>query len=250
MSGRVLIIKNTEYEGPGMLREVLHVNDVEADCVELWRSDDIPSLDPYSALIVLGGLPSVNDQTPEMQAEREAAAEALRSGLPYLGICLGHQVLGQVAGSRVDANAVREIGFHHTDGEPYTVELTDAGQLDPLFDGVPESFPVFQLHGEAVQPFSEIEVLATGKHCAIQAIRVGRRAYGLQMHVEVTSDMLAVWASEHPDLAHATNDDLQRDLAAISDQYNRVGRRILTNFLSLAGLASSVEVDLGKVDVR
>ena len=211
---------------------------------------EIPSLEPYSAIIVLGGSSSANDETPAMQAEIHAVQEALRTGLPLLGICLGHQVLGRAAGAEVTATPMPEVGFRDGAGVPYTVSITDFGSFDPLFDGVKSPFRVFQLHGEAVQPSDEIEVLATGEHCEVQAIHVGRRAYGLQMHIEVTPDMLSTWASEDPDLANVSAESLQEELALIADEYNLVGRRVLTNFLSLCGLASSVEVNLDEADVR
>lgn len=250
MSGRVLIVKNMEREGPGLLRDVLQDNDVEADVVELEKGDEIPPLDPYSALIILGGTPSANDETSSIRAQLEATKEALRSGVAVLGICLGHQILGKAAGGSVAANPVKEVGLGDADGRPYTVTLCEAGKYDPLFEGVPEEFRVFQLHGEAVGESPELEVLATSKHTPIQAIRAGRRAYGLQMHVEVVPEMLAIWCGEDPFLQLADTDAIQQEFVEIYDEYQEMGRRILTNFLGLAGIASTIEVDLGETDVR
>ena len=100
-----------------------------------------------------------------MQAEIQTVQEALRTGLPLLGICLGHQVLARAAGAEVTAILLPEVGFRDGGGAPFTVSITDFGRFDPLFDGIESPFRVFQLHGEAVQPLREIEVLATGEHC-------------------------------------------------------------------------------------
>jgi len=242
MTARVLIVKNIQREGPGLFRDVLLEQRVGADVVELDRGDTIPALDEYGALIVLGGPPSANDTTDAMKAQVERTREAIETGLPYLGICLGHQVLGKAAGATVVRNGVKEIGFAQSDGSPYEVQLTETGVRDPLFHGVPESFRVFQLHGEAVEANDDTEVLATGSECPVQAIRVGRRAYGLQMHVEVVPEMLAVWAAQDPDLATFDSQALQHELGTISTDYMRIGRRVLTNFLTIAGLTTAVDL--------
>lgn len=240
MAARALIVKHILREGPGSLRDVLQEQRVMADVVELARGEAIPPLDGYGALIVLGGPASANDATPAVQACTDAVRAALASDVPYLGICLGHQILAAAAGGTVAAGDA-EIGFG-ADGRPFEVELTEAGRRDALFAGVPATMRAFQLHRESVSPAAGIEVLATSVTCSTQAIRVGRRAYGLQMHLELVPEVLAVWSAQEPMLAHLDPAALQAEYAAVHQQYATVARTVFTNFLTLADLAAPVDV--------
>jgi len=252
VGARVLIVKNALREGPGLLRDVLQAEHVGADVVELERGEPIPSLDGYGALIVLGGPASAEDATPAVRAVLRSVEEAVSSGLPYLGICLGHQMLAKVAGARVVRGPVHEVGFHDGAGRPYAVRATDAGRDDALLDGIAERFEVFHLHGETVEPSARTEVLLRGEDvgASVQAIRVGRRAYGLQMHVELVPEMLAVWCAQDAMLASSDAGALQRHLGATNAAFAATGRRIFTNFLVLAGLASTVDLTAEPTSVR
>jgi GMP synthase-like glutamine amidotransferase len=241
MTARVLIVKNIGREGPGILRDVLMDNRVEADVIEIDRGETIPSLQGYRALIVLGGPASANDETPAMQAEIARVREAVDAGLPYLGVCLGHQVLAKAVGATVMSAASKEIGFYQTPGVSYTVALTEAGRNAPLFEGLASEFSTFQLHGETVVPSPDVEVLASSAG-GVQAIRVGRNAYGLQCHVELVPEMLAVWCAQDPDLKDFDAGILQKQLAEMSSTYVAIGRRLFENFLRLADIGLSIDL--------
>jgi GMP synthase (glutamine-hydrolysing) len=241
MTSRVLIIKNISREGPGLLRDLLIHHRIEADVVDLERGEDIPSLRDYAALVVLGGPASANDETPEMQTQLAHAKEAIAGNIPFLGICLGHQVLGKVAGAAV-ASTQKEIGFADEAGLPYEVTLTDAGLADPLFEGVVSPFHIFQLHGEVVRETPSAETLAVSRHGDVQAIRVGRTAYGLQMHFELVPEMLAVWCAQDADLRNLDAADLLKQFSNLAEVHMRAGRRLFENFLRIAGLTSTVDL--------
>ncbi len=247
MSGRILIVKNIEREGPGLLREVLVTHGIAADVIEVSRGDMMPSLETYDAIVVLGGPGSANDQSPDMGMQVVRAQEAIAADFPYLGICLGHQVLARAVGGTIRASAPPEVGFSDGEGVPYAVRLTGEGTLDPLFAGLPREFDVFQLHGEEVVPTSNMTVLASSDDVLVQAIRVGKRCYGLQFHVEMVPEMLAVWAAQDPFLANYESTELLGYFGERSAAFLANGRKVFTNFLSIAGLIESV--DVAQVDV-
>lgn len=242
MTARVLIVKNVQREGPGLLRDVLQEHHVGADVVEIERGDRIPPLDDYAAMFVLGGPASANDDSPVIREELDRVGEALAKNVPFFGVCLGMQLLAKAAGGRVLRADAPEIGFIDDSGALYVNELTEVGRKDPLFQGVPDRFAVFQLHGETIEPSDATQLLATSSGCVNQAIRVGRRAYGVQAHVEVVPEMLAVWKAQDPMLVDLDAVQLQSQLAASYEQYARVARRVFTNFLVLAGLAPVIDV--------
>jgi GMP synthase (glutamine-hydrolysing) len=241
MTARVLIVKNIGREGPGLLRDVLMENRIQADVIELDRGDTIPPLQGYGALIVLGGPASANDSTSVMQDQIARVREALTAGVPYLGICLGHQVLAKAAGADVTAAHAKEVGFFRSPDVPFSVSLTIAGREDPLFDGLDNTLDTFQLHGETVQPAAGVEVLATSGD-EVQAVRVGQNAYGLQMHFEVVPEMLAVWCAQDEDLAEFDAGALQKQFAESSATYSATGRRLFENFLRIAQVMPAVDL--------
>jgi GMP synthase (glutamine-hydrolysing) len=235
----LVVVRNVAREGPGLLADVLDDEGVSFDIVDADDVDNSSALPPvghHRAVVVLGGPASANDDTATMRAEVEWVRAVVDAGVPYLGVCLGLQVLVRAAGGRVVRNPVAEVGWRAPDGEPWTVALTDAGRADPLLAGVPDEFAVFQLHGETVEPTPEMAVLATGRHCRDQIVRAAPHAYGIQAHVECTPQMLAVWADEDPALAPLDRESLLRSADAFTASYREHGWTLLRNFLQIAGL--------------
>lgn len=233
----LLIVQNISREGPGLLEQVLRDENVAFDLVDLDKGQEMPVLDGYKALVVLGGPESANDKTAKMTDELGRIKEALDAGIPYLGICLGLQTLVKAAGGKVVPGEVKEVGFINPDNDQHTVTVTDKGKTDPLLAGLPETLDVFQLHGETVELTPGMAVLATGKFCKNQIVRVADKAYGIQSHFELTPEMLAVWAEQDPDLIPIGKDKLQADFAAIEQSYTNIGQTLLRNFLRIAELA-------------
>lgn len=232
----LVVVRNVAREGPGLLADVLDDEGVVFDIVDADDSSALPPVGRHRAVVVLGGPAGANDDTPQMRAEVAWVRDLVAAGVPYLGVCLGLQVLVRAAGGRVVRSAVAEVGWHAPDGDPFTVELTDAGRAEPLLDGLPDEFAVFQLHGETVEPTADMTVLATGRHCRDQIVRVATRAYGIQGHVECTPEMLAVWADEDPALAPLGRESLLHGEDAFTAAYREHGRTLLRNFLRIAGL--------------
>ncbi len=228
----LLIIQNIDREGPGLLRQILDEEKVSFDLVDLDRRQ-IPKLDNYKALVVLGGPDSANDKTPKIEGELDVVRSALRKDLPYLGICLGLQILVKAGGGKVVQNKVKELGFIDPDGDQYTIQVTEEGRQDPLLTGLDENLEVFQLHGETVETTPDMAVLATGKFCKNQIVRVGQKAYGIQSHFELTPEMLEVWAEKDPDLIPIGKEKLLANFKAIEQSYVKTSQTLLRNFLKI-----------------
>jgi GMP synthase-like glutamine amidotransferase len=230
----LLIIKNISRENPGILQDLLAENHISHRIVDLDADDIIPSLENYSAVIVLGGPGSANDTTDRMLNELEMIRHAVDSGMPYLGICLGMQALVKACGGAVHANDVKEIGFRGGDGNYYSVIIEAE---DPLFNGLANPLKIFQLHGETVRITKKMQLLATGKYCRHQIVKVGRKAYGIQGHFELTSEMFREWLDNDPELLLEDRDALIKDFGILADEYRSNGRQLFGNFLKIAGIA-------------
>jgi GMP synthase-like glutamine amidotransferase len=235
---RILVLQHIAVEHPGIFRRFLAADGIAWDAVELDEGAPIPPLDGYDQLWVMGGPMDVweEDRHPWLAAEKAAIREAVvERRMPFLGVCLGHQLLADALGGRVERMATPEVGI-------LQVTLTAGGQQDPLFAGVEPVSRCLQWHGAAVTRLpSNAEPLAASPACAVQAMRVGDRAYGLQYHVELIDETVPAWAAI-PAYARALEAALgEKALARLEADarqhmaaFNRDARRLYDNFMAIA----------------
>jgi len=235
MKKEILIVKNMTREDQGLLEELLKDRGIGYTVVDLDQGQKFPPVENYGAVVVLGGPDSANDESEKMKSELVRISEVLAAKIPYLGICLGLQALVKASGGKVVKSPVKEVGFIGPDGSNFKVELTEDGKQDPLFEGLDHTFNVFQLHGETVELTDSMALLGTGKFCRNQVVRVGSNAYGIQCHFELTPEMFEIWINEDSDLLELGKEQLRAGFAAIQEEYTSVGRKLLANFLRIAG---------------
>jgi GMP synthase-like glutamine amidotransferase len=235
MKKEILIVKNMTREDQGLLEELLKDRGIGYTVVDLDQGQKFPPVENYGAVVVLGGPDSANDESEKMKSELVRISEVLSAKIPYLGICLGFQALVKASGGKVVKSPVKEVGFIGPDGSNFKVELTEDGKQDPLFEGLDHTFNVFQLHGETVELTDSMALLGTGKFCRNQVVRVGSNAYGIQCHFELTPEMFEIWINEDSDLLELGKEQLRAGFAAIQEEYTSVGRKLLANFLRIAG---------------
>jgi len=235
---RILVFQHIAIEHPAIFRDFLAEDGIAWDAVELDEGQAIPDLERYDQLWVMGGPMDVweEDRNPWLVAEKRAIREAvLDRGMPYLGVCLGHQLLAASLGGRVGKAERAEVGV-------LDVALTKAGRADPLFAGIEDRFKALQWHGAEVQaPPPGAVVLAQSPLCAVQAMRIGARAYGMQYHCEILPETVSEWA-EIPQYACALdaalgNGAMPKLRAAAASQmpaFNRDARSLYENFMRAA----------------
>lgn len=236
MKSEILILKNTQREDPGIIGDVLSQHKISFDKVEIDSIQSIKDVREYKAMIVLGGPASANDTTFAMLYELNLIRQAVDVGLPFLGICLGLQTLVKATGGEVVRCPVPEVGFRDSSGSIFTVRLTDAGRKDQIFSGLPETFRVFELHGETVKLLDEMTLLGSGNECTNQVVRVGKNAYGFQCHFELNEELLECWMKEDADLKKINAAQLRADFKLSGKEYKETGIRLFTNFLKIAGI--------------
>ena len=187
---RILVLQHAGSEHPGVLRGFMDQDSHAWEVAHLDRGDAIPALDPFDGLLVLGGPQDVwqREEFPWLVQECAAIRHfVLELRRPFLGLCLGHQLLAEALGGRVAAAEVAEVGV-------MKVRHTHAAKADPMFQALENPLPVLQWHSAEVTAAPQgAVVLATSPDCSIQAFRVGERAYGMQFHVEITGQTVGDW---------------------------------------------------------
>jgi GMP synthase-like glutamine amidotransferase len=139
--------------------------------------DGLPP-DAGDLLIVMGGPMSVNDPDPWIAKETSFIRSTLLAGKPVLGICLGSQFMAKSLGAAVRPGKALEIGMT-------SIRLTTEAKQDPIFRLLPNSFDVFEWHGEVFDLPNNCVPLAGSDIASLQAFRYGTRAYGLLFHLEM-----------------------------------------------------------------
>jgi GMP synthase-like glutamine amidotransferase len=187
---RLLVVQHVDCEHPGTLTPVFEEEQIEVTACNLGGGDDLPDHEPYDALLVLGGPMGAyeEDVYPWLPGELAAIRAAVLSGKPFLGVCLGAQLLARALGAEAYPASTAEVGVDH-------VTLTSAAVTDPLLTSLPNPLPCFQWHGDTFDLPDGAVLLATSAACRNQAFRWGEHAYGLQFHLEVTVAMVSAWAA-------------------------------------------------------
>ena len=234
---RILALQHSWECPPGTLGEILQEYDIAYDMLNV-EEERIPAADGYDAVLALGGPQHVyqTDRYPYFIAEKALVRRAIEQNIPFLGICLGGQLLADTLGSRVYQHHPPEIGF-------FDVPLTEEGRRDPLFANLPGYETVFHWHEDIFDLPAESILLASSETTPHQAFRYGPRAYGLQYHIELNKDLFDLWL-EHAEFKAAiinsigidayTHIKLEREKKY--SIYRTHTRTLFTNFLKIGNL--------------
>jgi GMP synthase (glutamine-hydrolysing) len=190
-----------------------------------------PGLDRYQALLVFGGGMHADqeDRHPWLKDEKGLLGRALDAGLPVLGVCLGSQLLADVAGAPPRRAAAPEIGWHQ-------VELTEEGKDDPLLGPLPERFDALQWHSYEFSLPPGAAPLARSPRF-LQAYRLPGPAWGLQFHAEVVAASLDRWLDRYREDEDAVRieldpEALRAESARRMESWNELGAGICARFLA------------------
>ena len=188
----ILLVRNDAVDTLGLAPEAL----IEAGApTVIWEARDsrtpAPHIDDIGGIVMFGGTMNVDDvdSHPFLKEARDLTREALDREVPYLGLCLGAQMLARALDRAVFRAPVREIGY-----EP--LHPTRAAAGDPLIAHYEDGDMVFHWHQDTMELPAGAEVLATGDRVALQGFRVGDTAWGLQFHLELDSNELELWLDD------------------------------------------------------
>lgn len=181
MSPRILVVLHQRQSCTGRIGRKLQARGYRLDICRPACGEPLPAdLSAYAGVVVFGGPMSANDETAHIRREIDWIGEVLRAERPFLGICLGAQMLARQLGASVAPHPAgdAEIGFHR-------IEPTSPGRAL-----LPQALHVYQWHKEGFALPRDATLLARGETFENQFFRYGRAAFGLQFHPEVTFDIM------------------------------------------------------------
>jgi GMP synthase-like glutamine amidotransferase len=192
MLPRVLILQHADDCHPGTLSGHMRADGIASAIVHLDQGQPLPELDSFDIMMVMGGPMNVwdVDKYPWLREEKAAIRTwVAECDKPFLGICLGHQLLADALGGEVGPANVGEINL-------LDIALNEEGRRHPLYAGFGTTKRALQWHGSEVKTLPNGGVvLASTNDCPIAAFAYGSSAFGLQYHVEATDQSVVDWSA-------------------------------------------------------
>jgi GMP synthase (glutamine-hydrolysing) len=229
----VLFVRNDAGDTLGIAPKVFADDGVDVRVLEAFDpAAEWPDADDVSGVVMFGGSMNVDQLAahPFLARDRDLARTAVEHAVPYLGICLGAQLLARALDSPVVPAPVREIGF-----EP--LHPLPAAASDPLLSHYEDGDRVFHWHEDTLELPRRAVHLATGDRIAAQAFRVGPVAWGLQFHFEIDGHEMELWLdASGPGVEEAwgkSAETLRREAGAHLDAHQAKGAEILRRFAAI-----------------
>jgi GMP synthase (glutamine-hydrolysing) len=223
---KIWVLQHHPAENLGLIAEALESAALAWQYVRVFDGNPAPAdMKGAGGLIVMGGPEAVYqlDRYPYLRAEMALIENALKSGKPVLGVCLGSQLLAAVLGASVRRGAQKEIGW-------YPVRLRSEANDDRLFRGLPSEFMACHWHGDVFDLPTGAVPLASSELTELQAFRYGDKAWGLLFHAEMTQQIIAALVRENAEGLKRVGIDGDAILAKAPDYLPQLGEIAETIF--------------------
>jgi len=222
---KFLSLQHIAIEDPGTFKDFLLADGHTLTTIQLDEGDTIPSnLNEFDAMLCMGGPMDtfMEQEHPWLVPEKKAIGEyVLNLKKPFLGFCLGCQLLGEVLGGRVVPSEPPEIGV-------LDINIIDDAKQDPVFNFLPNSIKALQWHSYEVQGLETIdgvEVIGSSPSTKYQIFGYNNHAYGIQFHIEIRKSTVDDWAAV-PEYKNALEQSLGKE--ALPEMKNSVNQEIDT----------------------
>jgi GMP synthase (glutamine-hydrolysing) len=183
-----MVLQHIACEPPALFEDVIREQRTSTARIELDEGEPLPDWHGFDAVMAMGGPMNADDDEilPWLRDEKHLIAEAVAAGKPFLGVCLGAQLLAASLGARVFEGPEPEVGV-------LPLTLSAAAAKDPLLSEFPSEIPAFHWHSCTFGLPENAVLLASSQAYANQIFRVGRLAYGLQCHLETSVELVSEW---------------------------------------------------------
>jgi len=178
---RVHYLQHVPFEGIGSIESFLIEKGYDLTCTKLYEKEDLPPVQDFDWLIIMGGPMGVHDEQiyPWLKLEKKFIKEAIFSRKIVIGICLGAQLIADTLEARVYKNKYREIGWFDI------IRSKEAGNT-LLAKALPQKAKVFHWHGDTFDIPNGAIPLAKSEACPNQGFIFENRVVAFQFHLETT----------------------------------------------------------------
>ena len=189
----VIVLQHIKIEDPGYIKDLMIADGVKLTTIELDEGDRIPNdIAKFDAMFCMGGPMDawMEKDYPWLIDEKKRIKEfVVDLKKPYLGFCLGCQLLGEVIGGRVVESNNSEIGM-------LNIDFSENKKNDLLFSKFPEKITSLQWHSYEVRNLESnknVTLLASSPETKYQIFKYQNHAYGIQFHIEVKDTTVNAW---------------------------------------------------------
>ena len=190
---RILILQHIKIEDPGFIKDLMIKDGAILKTVELDEGEKIPKdLSEFDAMFCMGGPMDtwMEKEYPWLVDEKKAIKNfVVDLKKPYLGFCLGCQLLGEVVGGKVVKSNPAEIGI-------MDIDFSKEKENDNLFSQFPDKIKSLQWHSYEVQGIEsnkDVTLLASSPVTKYQIFKYQNHAYGIQFHIEIKDTTVKEW---------------------------------------------------------
>ena len=240
----ILILQHIKIEDPGFIKDLMIKDGVELTTIDLDEGEKIPTdLSKFDAMFCMGGPMDtwMEKEHPWLVDEKKKIKEfVVDLKKPYLGFCLGCQLLGEVIGGKVAKTNNPEIGM-------LNINFSENKKNDLLFSKFPEKITSLQWHSYEVQGLENNEnvtLLASSPETKYQIFKYQSHAYGIQFHIEVKDTTVSEWGCV-PEYKNALEDQLGQGALEKFDKEAKANMQNMNNYSKI--LYSKFKSDILKI---
>ena len=228
----IIVLQHINIEDPGYIKDLMLSDNFNLTTIELDQGEKIPqNLGKFDGMFCMGGPMDTWMEkkypwlTEEKKKIREFVVDLKR---PFLGFCLGCQLLGEVVGGKVIKSNPAEIGIMN-------VDFLKDKQNDILFSTFPKKIKALQWHSYEVQDLEnnkDVTLLASSPTTKYQIFKYQNHAYGIQFHIEIKNTTVSDWGCV-PEYKSALESQFGNDALEKFDQEAKANMKQMNNFSTI-----------------
>ena len=236
----IIVFQHIKIEDPGYIKDLMIADGVKLTTIELDEGEKIPNdLSKFDAMFCMGGPMDtwMEKEHPWLVDEKKAIKEfVVDLKKPYLGFCLGCQLLGEVVGGKVERTKNPEIGM-------LNISFSNNKSNDALFSKFPDEITSLQWHSYEVQGLEKnnnVTLIASSPETKYQIFKYMNHAYGIQFHIEVKDTTVGEWgcvpeykSALEKELGEGALDKFETDSQKYIPSMNEYSKILYENFKKL-----------------
>tara|TARA_Y100000768_G_C23924551_1_gene656787 strand:- start:532 stop:1251 length:720 start_codon:yes stop_codon:yes gene_type:complete len=207
---KVISLQHIAIEDPGTFKDFLLADGHKLTTIQLDEGDALPNnLNEFDAMLCMGGPMDtfMENDYPWLVNEKKAIGDyVLNLKKPFLGFCLGCQLLGEVLGGKVVPSSPTEIGV-------LDINVSNNASNDPVFNFLPNKIKALQWHSYEVQGLEQnqnVTIIGSSPTTKYQIFGYNNHAYGIQFHLEIRKSTVDDWAAV-PEYKNALEQSLGKE---------------------------------------